>query len=151
MPAAEPPVEALGKRLEVHIGRIEVMIQLGARFGAHVAGGDRDGTHAPLATGSRHIDRVLEKDDRIVVGERDTSTPELERHFGQGLGVGGIGQGVHLARLAHVPVLAEATGEIAAGGAERQIGVPGRKWFSGFFSTGSTQKPLERPYDVSTI
>ena len=23
--------------------------------------------------------------------------------------------------------------------------VPGRKWFSGFFSIGSTQKPLERP------
>ena len=22
---------------------------------------------------------------------------------------------------------------------------PGRKWFSGFFSIGSTQKPLERP------
>src|SRR3712207_1270215 len=29
--------------------------------------------------------------------------------------------------------------------------LPGRKWFRGFFSTGSTQKPLERPYDVSTI
>src|SRR5258707_8992987 len=28
---------------------------------------------------------------------------------------------------------------------------PGRKWFSGFFSTGSTQKPDERPYDASTI
>src|ERR671934_2543547 len=27
---------------------------------------------------------------------------------------------------------------------------PGRKWLSGFFSTGSTQKPLDRPYDVST-
>ncbi|GIV00408.1 MAG: hypothetical protein KatS3mg014_2023 [Actinomycetota bacterium] len=24
-------------------------------------------------------------------------------------------------------------------------GVPGRKWFSGFFSMGSTQNPLERP------
>jgi hypothetical protein len=24
-------------------------------------------------------------------------------------------------------------------------GVPGRKWFSGFFSMGSMQKPLERP------
>ena len=24
-------------------------------------------------------------------------------------------------------------------------GVPGRKWLSGFFSIGSTQKPLERP------
>jgi hypothetical protein len=23
--------------------------------------------------------------------------------------------------------------------------VPGRKWFSGFFSIGSTQNPLERP------
>src|SRR5262249_22755354 len=29
--------------------------------------------------------------------------------------------------------------------------LPGRKWFSGFFSMGSTQKPLERPYVVSTI
>src|SRR5919108_5330486 len=28
--------------------------------------------------------------------------------------------------------------------------VPGRKWLSGFFSIGSTQKPLERPYVVST-
>jgi hypothetical protein len=24
-------------------------------------------------------------------------------------------------------------------------GVPGRKWLSGFFSIGSTQKPLDRP------
>jgi hypothetical protein len=24
-------------------------------------------------------------------------------------------------------------------------GLPGRKWFSGFFSIGSTQNPLERP------
>ena len=24
-------------------------------------------------------------------------------------------------------------------------GVPGRKWFSGFFSMGSTQNPLDRP------
>jgi hypothetical protein len=29
--------------------------------------------------------------------------------------------------------------------------VPGRKWWSGFFSIGSTQKPLERPHVVSTI
>ena len=30
-------------------------------------------------------------------------------------------------------------------------GVPGRKWLSGFFSIGSTQKPLERPYVVRTM
>src|SRR5436853_7878876 len=29
--------------------------------------------------------------------------------------------------------------------------LPGRKWLSGFFSIGSTQKPEERPYVVSTI
>src|SRR2546423_5020848 len=29
-------------------------------------------------------------------------------------------------------------------------GVPGRKWLSGFFSTGSTQKPDERPYEART-
>ena len=28
---------------------------------------------------------------------------------------------------------------------KESTGVPGRKWFSGFFSIGSTQKPLERP------
>ena len=28
---------------------------------------------------------------------------------------------------------------------------PGRKWFRGFFSIGSTQKPLDRPYVVRTI
>ena len=25
------------------------------------------------------------------------------------------------------------------------MGVPGKKWFRGFFSIGSMQKPLERP------
>ena len=28
--------------------------------------------------------------------------------------------------------------------------LPGRKWLSGFFSIGSTQNPLDRPYVVST-
>src|SRR5271166_2503880 len=30
-------------------------------------------------------------------------------------------------------------------------GVPGKKWLSGFFSIGSTQKPDDLPYVVSTI
>src|SRR6516225_10177078 len=32
-----------------------------------------------------------------------------------------------------------------------RMGVPGKKWLRGFFSIGSTQKPLERPYVVSTM
>src|SRR3954453_18965092 len=34
---------------------------------------------------------------------------------------------------------------------KESTGVPGRKWFRGFFSIGSTQKPLDRPQVVSTI
>ena len=34
---------------------------------------------------------------------------------------------------------------------KESTGVPGRKWSRGFFSIGSTQKPLERPKLVSTI
>src|SRR3954468_2206752 len=34
---------------------------------------------------------------------------------------------------------------------KESTGVPGRKWFSCFFSMGSTQKPLDRPQVVSTI
>ena len=34
---------------------------------------------------------------------------------------------------------------------KERTGEPGRKWFSGFFSIGSTQKPLDRPYVVRTI
>jgi hypothetical protein len=28
---------------------------------------------------------------------------------------------------------------------KESTGVPGRKWFNGFFSMGSTQNPLDRP------
>ena len=28
---------------------------------------------------------------------------------------------------------------------KERTGLPGRKWWSGFFSIGSTQKPLDRP------
>ena len=34
---------------------------------------------------------------------------------------------------------------------KERTGEPGRKWFRGFFSIGSIQKPLDRPYVVRTI
>src|SRR5712691_3049774 len=34
---------------------------------------------------------------------------------------------------------------------KESTGVPGGKWLSGFFSIGSTQKPLDRPYAVRTM
>ena len=63
----------------------------------------------------RHVDRVLEKDDGIVVGVGDRAATERLGGARQGHRGRRVGQRIHLARLAHVPVLTELAGEIAAG------------------------------------
>ena len=69
----------------------------------------------------RHVDRVFEKDHRIVVGERDGAAaaraPPLRR---SPAGEACRCSAVELAGLGDVPVLAELAGEVAAGGAEGQ-------------------------------
>src|SRR5262249_11025051 len=60
------------------------------------------------------------EDHGVVVGKGDAAAAEPFGRGGDRLGRGRGGQGLDLARLADVPVLAEAAGEIAAGGAERK-------------------------------
>ena len=102
---------------------------------------------AARAAGVGRVHRVLGEDHRIVVGERDArgSPTRTRRAAAIASGDAAIREPVHLARLRDVPVLAELAGEVAAGGAERQHARAGKKWLSGFFSIGSTQKPDERP------
>ena len=73
-----------------------------------------------LVTGVRDIHRVLHEDHRIVVGVRDARATEALRRRRQHLRRRTIRQRIHLARLAHVPVLTELAGEIAARRAERK-------------------------------
>ena len=122
-------------------------VELAPRLGADVAGGHRHRLDAALAAGVGDVDGVLEEDHRIVVGEGDRAAAERARGAGDRLGRRRASvRRSDLARLADVPVLAELAGEVAAGGAEGEHRrCPGRKWLSGFFSIGSTQKPRRAP------
>jgi hypothetical protein len=62
------------------------------------------------------------EDHRIVVGKGHAAAIQFLRRAGDRLRRGAVGEGVGLAGLADVPVLAEAAGQVAARGAEREDG-----------------------------
>ena len=117
---ADPAVEVVVERLEVHVGGVHRPEELRAGSRLDVARRDRDRPQAPLATGRRDIDGVLEEDDRVVVGEGDAATAPRSGARRDVLGRGRVGEGVPVARRGDVPVLAEATAQVAAGRAEAQ-------------------------------
>src|SRR5512139_723930 len=67
------------------------------------------------------------EDHRIIVGVGDTAALQLDSGTGNPLRAGGIGQDIHLARLADVPVLAELAGKIAPRRAEGEHRRTGQK------------------------
>src|SRR5439155_11492622 len=75
---------------------------------------------AQVGAGIGGVHRVFADDHRVVVGIGDAAAAAGPRHAREPLRRGGVHQGVHFARLADVPVLAELAGEVAAGGAERE-------------------------------
>src|SRR6202043_1923610 len=93
---------------------------LDPRLGADVARGHRHRLDPRLAAGVGDVDRILHEDHRVVVGEGDAGAAQARGGVRDLLGRGTVGEGVDLARLADVPVLAELAGQVAAGGAERQ-------------------------------
>ena len=121
------PVEVLCERLEVDVGRVHVPVELRSWGFTHVAGRDGDGFDAEFVARIGGVDGVLEEDDRIVVGESDA----LHTQFGCGRGDlarrGHLAEPCDLLGLRDVPVLAEATREVAAGGAEREHGAAGQE------------------------
>src|SRR5262249_34167320 len=107
--------------------RVDVPEELAARLAADVAGGDGDRADSLRVAGPGHVDRVLEKDDGVVVREGDATASERARGARDGGRLGALGQDVDLARVADVPVLAEVAGQVAARGAERQHGRAGQE------------------------
>src|SRR5205814_3486398 len=85
---------------------------------ADVPGRDRYRLDAPLPAGLRRVDRVLQEDGGVVVGERDAAAAQLLRLARDLLRSRRVGEDVHLARLRHVPVLAETAAQVAAGRAK---------------------------------
>ena len=120
MPGADVVVEALGEPLQVDVRRVHVREERPSGLRVHVAGRHRHRPDPPRAARVGHVDRVLEEDHRVVVGEGHRTATEAHRRVGERLGRGGVGQRVDVAGLRDVPVLAEAAGQVAAGGAERE-------------------------------
>jgi hypothetical protein len=104
-----------------------------------------------LAAGAGNVDRAFEEDDRVVAGEGDARAPECLRGVRDRLRRRRVCERVGLARLSKCP----SSGRSGRRDRSRRCRTRapssgGKKWLSGFFSIGSTQKPLERPYVVST-
>ena len=74
-----------------------------------------------------HVDGILVEDHRIVVGERHAPAAVGRRGLGDLIRQGEVGQGSSLPRLADIPVLAEATRQVAARGAEGEHGRTGEE------------------------
>ncbi len=75
------------------------------RHANDIAGRDGDRPDPPVAARVRHLDRVLEEDHRVVIGERHVAAAQPLGRIGDRLGEGRIRQRVDVARLRDVPVL----------------------------------------------
>ena len=117
---ADLAIETLGEPFEVDVGRIHVLVELSARRRTHVACSDSNTAHTTLTARLSDINRVFHEHDGIVVRVRHALTSESLRRRRELLRACPIGECVHLARLAHVPVLTKLASKVATGGTERQ-------------------------------
>ncbi len=131
--AAHFTVKVLAESLEIDVGRIHVFIKLDTGFWADVSGGNRDTTHATRASRIGDVDRIFHEDSWIVVCVRDACASEALGRSGQ-LGRSClIRESIHFPGLAHVPVLTELAGQVAAGRAKRKDGASGQKMVERLF------------------
>ena len=127
MATADLAVVLLGETFEVDVDGIHGVEQFRARAGFDITSGDADGLDPPRAARVRGIDGVLQEDHGIVVGERHTRAAEPLRGLRDLLGAGLVCQGVDVAGLGDVPVLAELARQVASRGPEAEHGGTGQE------------------------
>ena len=114
----KPVIKRIGERFKIDIRRVHVPVKFGARIIGNVTGGHRERFNPAFVARLRHIDRVLGKNHRIIVGERDRAAPEPFRRACDLLRRRGIGELVPLPGFGDVPVLAKPAAKIASRRAE---------------------------------
>ena len=110
-------VEIFREGFQIHVGGVNVVVDVVKRVVGDVAVGDHHGVQPVLFRRRANVNDVLAPNGRLVVGERQRRTAVLDgqqddifrRHV---RGVDLVG-----ARLGNIPVLAEEAAHVAAGGA----------------------------------
>jgi len=114
----------LGEGFQVDIGRVHVSVELGAGFGALVAG-DTATDLMPVRASLGRVDGVFVENDRVVVGVGHAAAVRLLRGAGDGLGRGLVHQAIHLPRLADVQFWQNLQARLQPAVPKENIGVPG--------------------------
>jgi len=129
-------VEMFGQGFEVNVGGVDMVVDVVEGFAGDVAVGDHDGFEAVGLGGLADVDDVFAPDGGFVVGEGDGSAAVF---FGEQRNVFGrdvFGVDLILVGFGDVPILAEETAHIAAGGAHAEDAGAGEKMIEGLFFDG---------------
>ena len=118
---------------------------LGPGRGTDVAGRHGDGPQAEFVGRVRAVGRELHERHRVVVGEGDAGGPQLLGGRGDGPGEASSERVSASLDLEMSQFWQKRQARLQPAVPNESTAEPGRKWWSGFFSIGSTQKPLERP------
>lgn len=155
MTAGDLVVEALGKGLQIDVGRVDDAIELAPRLITDVACRHCDRFDPQRMAGLCRIDGVFMKNNRIIIGKGDAPAVEALRSPGDRVGQSDLRQGIHFTRLADLPVLAEAAGKVAASRPEGERGRPGQEMVQRFFLDRVNAKtagaPVGRKHDLAAL
>lgn len=129
-------IEIFGERFEVHIGGIDVVVDVVESFAGDVAVGDHDGFQAVKFGGFANVDDVFAPDGGLVVGEGDGVAPVLEGKLGDVFGRDVARVNLIVMGFGNVPVLAEEAAHIAARSAHAEDAGAGQEMIEGLFLDG---------------
>ncbi len=129
-------VEGFGEGFEVYVGGVDVGVDFVACFFCDVSGGDHDATDVAFVSGFGDVYDPFAPDGGVVVGVGDGWAVVFYGEVDDVIGSDGSGSGFGELGFRDVPVLAEATAEVASSSAEAQNGSAGQEVAEGFFFDG---------------
>jgi hypothetical protein len=129
-------VELLGEGFEVHVGRVNVGIDIPEGFMRDVAVGDHDGFEAVRLGGAADVNDVLAPDGGLVVGEGEGVAAVLESQKRHIFRRNRLRVNLVLAGFGNIPVLAEEAAHVASGRAHAEDARAGQEMIEGLFLDG---------------
>ncbi len=138
-------IEVLAEGLQIHVGGIHPPVELFPRLLQHVARGHRHRADTECPARLRGVHGVLVEDHRIVVGEGHRSAPQPPGRARDVFRLRAVHERVHLAGLADVPVLAEATRQVAPRRAKGEHGSAREEVVQRFLLDGVHAEPAGAP------